>query len=75
MLCIYEKKSSSDYSHMMKLLKMTHDIRRSKINSSTLSAVAIKDEYPFFGHKNGYVKCKSEQVCDTVNHTLIEHSL
>ena len=50
------KKSSSDNSHMMKLLKMMHDIRRSKINISTLSAVAIKEEYPFFGYKNGYVK-------------------
>ena len=53
---VYEKKSSSDYSHMMKLMKMTHEIRRSKINNSTLSAVAIKEEYPFFRHKNGYVK-------------------
>ena len=50
MIQIYEKKSKSDYSHMTKLLKMTHDIRRDKINTSILSAIAIKEEYPFFGH-------------------------
>ena len=69
---VYEKKSSSDYSHMMMLMKMTHEIRRSKINS-TLSAVAIKEEYPFFRHKKWV--CKSVHVYYTVHHTLIEHSL
>ena len=49
----YMKKSSTDYSHMMKLTKMTHEIRRTKINNSTLSVAAIKEES---GIKNGYVK-------------------
>ena len=61
---VYEKKSSSDYSHMMKLMKMTHEIRRSKINNSTLSAVAIKEEYPFFRHKKWV--CKSVHVFITL---------
>ena len=43
------KKPGSE-SHMFKLLKMTHDARRSKINDSALSRVAIKIEYPFFGN-------------------------
>ena len=57
---VYEKKSSSDYSHMMKLMKMTHEIRRTKINNSTLSAAAIKEEYPFFRHKKWV--CKSVHI-------------
>ena len=56
MIQIYGKKSKSDDSHMMKLLKMTHNIRRDKINTSTLFAVAIKEDYPFLGTENGYVK-------------------
>ena len=51
MLQLYERKSDSDYSHMIKLMKMTHEIRRSNINNSTSSAVTIKEEYPFFGHE------------------------
>ena len=58
MIQIYEKKSKSDYCHMTKLLKMTHNIRRDNINTSILSAVAIKEEYPFFGH--------SKWVCEFV---------
>ena len=67
---LYAKKSVNDNSHMMKLLQMTHEVRRMKINSSTLSAMAIKEEYPFFGHKKWV--CVYKYV--TVHHTLIEHS-
>ena len=42
-------------SHMLKLLKIIHDVR-SKINNSALSAVAIKGEYPFFGNKKWVCK-------------------
>ena len=52
---LYAAKSGSE-SHMLKLLKITHDIRRSKINSSALSAVAIKEEYPFFENKKWVCK-------------------
>ena len=51
MLQLHERKSDSDYSHMIKLMSMTHKIRRSKIDNSTSSAVTIKEEYPFFGHE------------------------
>ena len=49
---VYEK----SLVHMMKLMKMTNEIRRTKINNSTLSAVAIKEEYPFFRHKKWVCK-------------------
>jgi len=52
---LYAAKSGNE-CHMLKLLKMTHDVRRSKINNSALSAVAIKEEYPFFGHKKWVCK-------------------
>ena len=57
---------------MMKLLKMTHNIRRGKINSSTLSTVAIKDEFPFFDHRKWVCKV---HVYDIIHHALIKHSL
>ena len=51
MLQIYDDTKPGSESHMVKLLKVTHDVRRSKINSSALSTVAIKKQYPFFGYK------------------------
>lgn len=57
MIQLYEKQSSSDYTHMMKLLKITHEMRRSKINTSTSSALAIKEKYPFFGHIKWVCRC------------------
>ena len=34
--------------HIQKLMKVTHKLRRDKINSSALATVDIQKEYPFF---------------------------
>ena len=52
---LYEKKSISDNSHMMKLLQITHEVRRTKINSSTYLHWLLKKNIHSLGTKNGYV--------------------
>ena len=41
----YDDTKPGSESHMVKVLKVTHDVRRSKINSSALSTVAIEKQY------------------------------
>ena len=46
LLSEYKKQPTND-SHIQKLLKVTHKIRREKINASAAAAVDIQEEYPF----------------------------
>ena len=42
----YKKKPTND-SFIKKLIKVTHKLRREKINTSAAAAVDIQEEYPF----------------------------
>ena len=49
MLTLYNSRSFNP-NEFHKLLKLTYKIRRSKVNSSSLTISAIKEEYPYFAN-------------------------
>ena len=53
MIQLYDEKKPGSESHMFKLLKMTHDARRSKINDSACLGLPLKKSIHSLGTING----------------------
>ena len=63
----------SNYSHILKLLEVTHLIRREKIQTSQLSIAQLQKENPYF--QNGIWVCIQIRMSVPDSHCLMYHAL
>ena len=50
------KSQSFNHQHFHRLMKLTYQLHRLNINSSSMTVSAIKEEYPYFGNAKWVMK-------------------
>ena len=66
------KSDKSKEEHIQKLFKITHVLRRDKIQSSQSSIINLQNDYPFF-EKGKWVRVTSYKLLKYCNKTYIIH--